>query len=203
MTITAGEVSPDIGREGLHSARRWLGMSTRVSEIWTHQDAPLNELLAFSWPHSAGTFTFDLGGRFRGDELDGHSFVAEVKKYKNEGDLPTLYRDFLAKCYVAYDAHPDRCRHFLWLSWSPFQAKRWDHHTTIEAVSKAVLHSVNRQRVLGTSDETEARLALDAATLTAVSERLWLLTLSMKQESFVLTKEHYLEVVRLITAEAV
>jgi hypothetical protein len=161
------------------------------------------ELLGFNWPAGGGTFTFDLGGVFRGEDLDSQSFLAEVKKYKTESDLPTQYRDFLAKCYVAYGSHPERCGHFIWLSWAPFQAKRWHLHTSVEQVKKSLLHQTNRFRVFGTESEDKAEGMIDAKTLVSVSERLWLITLSSKQERLVLTKDHYLEVVRLIAAEAV
>ena len=203
MTVVAGEENQDIGRDGLYQAKRWLELSTRVRESWTHQDPPLAELLGFAWPHGGRTFTFDLGGVFRGDDLDNQSFVAEVKKYKNESDLPTHYRDFLAKCYVAYQIRPDRCGHFIWLSWAPFQAQGWDLHTSVDKVVAALLHSANRQRVLGVEDEDQARLQIDMEAVVAVAGRLWLLTLSDKQKSLVLTKDHYVEVVKMITAEAV
>jgi hypothetical protein len=203
MSVVPGENSQDIGREGLYKAKRWLELSTRVASSWTHEDGPLAELLGFYWPYGGRSFTFDLGGIFRGDDLAEQSFLVEVKNCKNEGNLPTHYRDFLAKCYVAFQARPDRCAHFVWLSWAPFQAKNWDVHTSVEKVRSSLLHEANRERVFGVQDLEEAREQLDAETLVAVSERLWLLTLSAKQERLVLTKRHYLEVVKMITDEAV
>ncbi|MER6936595.1 hypothetical protein ABTX24_21365 [Nocardioides sp. NPDC127514] len=199
----AGEDNQDTGRDGLHEAKRWLDLTTRVKTSWTHRDVPLSELLAFDWPHGTTSFSFDIGGMFRGDPLDSQSFLAEVKAYKNESDLPTHFRDFLAKCYVAYLAYPDRCGHFLWLSWSPFQAQSWDKHTTPESIQKALLHKENRQRVLGTEDQTGAEAAIDHQAILQVSERLWLLTLARKQRDLVLTRDHYLEVLKLIQGEAV
>lgn len=203
VSALAGEEIQDIGRDGLREAKNWLERSTRVQSSWTHQDQPMAELLAFNWPNATTTFTFDLGGCFRGDQLDGQAFLAEVKNYKNESDLATHYRDFLAKCYVAYRAYPKRCDHFLWISWSPFQAKSWDKHTSVERVKSSILHAANVARVLGVADPVEGESLLDHQALGAVAERIWLLTLCSKQEHLVLTKEHYVEVVKLITEKAV
>lgn len=203
MSIRAGEDSQDQGRDGLHEAKRWLEMSTRVSQSWTHSDGAFAELLGFSWPHGGGTFTFDLGGVFRGDSLEGQSFVAEVKKYRKENDLSTHFRDFLAKCYVALITAPNRCDNFLWISWAPFQAQKWDEHTSIDRIKAALLHNVNCERLFGTADTNVASSQMDASALFAVSQRIWLLTLADKQVDLVLTKDHYLEVVKLVAAEAI
>jgi hypothetical protein len=202
----AGEEMHDLGERGLQRAQEWLELSTRVSYCWTRHDRPTGELLEFQWPYAttggpSTGFSFDLGGTFQGDHLDNQSFLAEVKAYHREGDLPTHFRDFLAKCYVALEARPGRCDHFLWLSWSPFQAQRWDKHATSENVRRAVLHGVNRRRVLGVDDEGEATAKLSSDLLAGVASRVWLLTLSEKQERLVLAVHHYGEVVKMIMAE--
>jgi hypothetical protein len=157
------------------------------------------ELLEFGWPYgSRQPFSFDLGGVLRGDTLHNQSFLAEVKAYSNEGDLPTLFRDFLAKCYVALGQHENRCDHFLWISWSPFQARKWNQHATAANVERSVLLPANRARVLGVDDDGEARARLSAEILTRVADRVWLITLSEGQEQLVLSPDHYLEVVKLI-----
>lgn len=200
--VVPGEASQDTGRDGLNQAKRWLELSTRVHQSWTHRDAALSELLGFKWPHGDKTFSFDLGGQFRGGDLENQSFLAEVKKYKNEGDLPTHFRDFVAKCYVALQSRPKRCDHFLWLSWAPFQAQKWDTHTSAERIANSLVHPANRTRVFGTDQEASARAAIDPTVLAGVSSRLWLVTLSDRQDQLVLTKDHYAEVIKLITAKA-
>lgn len=202
----AGEEAHDLGEKGLQRAKRWLELSTRVDRSWTRHDRPSGELLEFQWPHAldgsqAASFSFDLGGTFRGESLDNQSFMAEVKAYRKESDLPVHFRDFLAKCYVALETRPDRCDHFLWMSWSPFQAQRWDEHATTENVQKAVLHEANRRRTLGLDDEGEARAKISADLITRVASRVWLVTLSEKQEQLVLSREHYGEVMKMITME--
>jgi hypothetical protein len=202
----AGEEAQDIGESGLQRAKEWLELSTRVGKSWTRHDRPMNELLEFRWPHipsgdQSSAFSFDLGGTFRGDPLDNQSFLAEVKAYKAEGDLPAHFRDFLAKCYVALEQRPSRCDHFLWISWAPFQARQWDKHATADNVRKSLLHEANRRRALGVDDESEAAAKLSADLLVGAAFKIWLVTLSQKQEQLVLSRDHYIEVVKLITAE--
>jgi hypothetical protein len=124
-----------------------------------------------------------------------------VKNYRKESDLAAHFRDFLAKCYVAFMERPNRCDHFLWISWAPFQAQRWDEHTTASSVEKAILHPDNCMRTLGVTDPSEGKAKLMPDLLTRVADKVWLVTLGDKQETLVLSKEHYVEVVRLITEE--
>lgn len=198
----AGEDAHEAGRDGLQRAKRWLELTTRVSSSWTHRDPPLSELLEFHWPQAKGAFSYDLGGTFRGGEFTGRSFVAEVKKYRREADLPTHFRDFLAKNYVALDEKPARCHHFLWISWSPFQAQKWDSHASAESVKKAVLHPDNCLRVLGVQP-SEGESKLDPELLAGVAGRTWLVTLGDEQEKLVLSAEHYIELQRIIAAQGV
>ena len=198
----AGEEAQDTGREGLQRAKQWLELSTRVRYSWSHEDRVLGDLLHFRWPHGTTRFSFDLGGKFQGAPLDDQSFLAEVKKYRNESDLPIHFRDFLAKCYVALGGtHPERCDNFLWISWSPFQARSWDQHATTDSVRKAVIHEANRQRVLGVDSESDALAKLDAELMSRVARQIWLITLCDQQEQLVLSESHYHEVATMIAKE--
>lgn len=200
----AGEETHDIGGDGLQSAKQWLDMTTRVSQTWTYKDRAFESLLEFDWPGGKRTkFTFDLGGQFRGEKLDRQSFLAEVKNYKKEHDLPEHFRAFLAKCYVALGTREKSCDNFLWISWSPFQAQKWDQHATAEAVRTALLHKSNVERVFGTLDAAEAEKQMDVERLTRVADRVWLLTMSRRQHDLLLTTAHYLEVVKMYAAEKV
>lgn len=191
----AGEDSQLTGQLGLHNAKRWLDKSTRVAKAWSHEDLGLKELLEFTWPHD-NAFSFDLGGQFRGEKLEGQYFLAEIKNYKNESDLPEHYRSFLAKCYVAFTKKPQLCDHFLWISWSPFQARKWDHHTTAAMVKDSVLRE--KRRIFDTEDEGQALSLLDVAAVSAVADRVWLITLCDKQLQLVLSPEHHGEVMKLM-----
>lgn len=200
----AGEDAQDTGREGLQRAKHWLDLSTRVSCFWAYDDPILAEMVHFEWPCGSGQskpFSFDFGGSFRGDSLDGQSFLAEVKRYRKEGDLPTLFLDFLAKCYVALGAKPKRCDNFLWISWSPFQAQRWDRHTTPDNVRRSLLQKVNTKRVFGVDTEAEAAAKLDVQRMAHVANRIWLITLSDRQEMLVPTEDHYYQMAETFARE--
>lgn len=197
----AGEDLHKIGESGLQRAKHWLDSSTRVKEIWQQTDVPMGELLHFPWTHGSREFSFDLGGTFRGEGLDGQAWVAEVKNYRNEGKLPGHFRNFLAKCYVALGHRPGRCDHFLWISWAPFQARDWDKHATSESVRKAVLHPDNIMSVFGVDNEKDAVAKLDAKRTVQVASRVWLITLCEQQEQLVLTKRHFTDVMAMLIAE--
>jgi hypothetical protein len=187
----AGEQAHLDGIEGLHRAKRWLELSTRVGRVWTVEDKQLADMLHLPWPHGTGKpFSFDLGGTFQGGRLADQTFLAEVKAYRWEEDLPEHWRHFVAKCYVAFLSRPARCDHLLWISWSPFQAQSWHRHRTVERVRAALLHRDNRARVFGESDEEKAAGKVDAEAIVAVSQRLWLVTLCDQQEDLVPTPEH-------------
>ncbi|HEY1915530.1 MAG TPA: hypothetical protein VGH27_08140 [Streptosporangiaceae bacterium] len=161
-------------------------------------------MLRFEWPYPQGrsrSFSFDMAGNFRGDPFDGQSFLAEVKKYKAENDLPAHFRDFLAKCYVALGERPRLCDNFLWISWAPFHASKWDQHATPGNVRSSIINEINCKRVLGVDNESDAALKLDVERMVDVARRVWLITLSDQQEKLVLTEDHYGEVIKLIVKE--
>ena len=196
----AGEVQHDKGAEGLRRARKWLSMTTRVDQIWTHEDTALASLLEFSWPHGSTNFSFDIGGVFRGGELNGQAFVGEVKNYKSEQDLPKHYRAFLAKCYVAYLNDAEKCGHFLWISWAPFQAQKWDQHATTDAVINAVAHTDHLERVFGAGAAPDE---IDREVASKVADCVWLVTLSDNQELLYLQADHYSYIQGQLALEAI
>lgn len=199
---TVGEDSSDKGYVGLRLARLWLDRSTRCEKIFTSRDRALRDLLAFQWPTSKKPFSFDLGGQFRGDALDGQSFLAEVKNYEKENDLPSHFRAYLAKCYVALDVRPTACDNFLWISWAPFQAQQWDNHTTHANVVKALLNKENRELIFGVKESDKAAQMIDHQRANMVADRVWLLTLSHRQDDFHLLDDHYRQVVAAVAAAA-
>jgi hypothetical protein len=197
----AGEEAPKLGDSGLQRAKQWLDASTRVKGTYTQTEYPYAELIHFPWPYgSREPFSFDLGGTFRGEALEDQSFVAEVKNYKNESNLPVHFRNFLAKCYVALGHRPTVCDHLLWISWAPFQAKSWDRHATERKVREAILHPENIRYVLGVDNEHDGMRKLDTERTVRVADRIWLITLCQQQEQLVLTAEHWLEVTSKILA---
>jgi hypothetical protein len=200
-----GEDQHYTGMVGLQKVKQWLDLTTRVDGVVTAQDRPWGELLKFEWPHAktpqAKPFSFDLAGKFRGDDIDNQSFLAEVKAYRRQSDLAAHYVDFLAKCYVALKAAPDRCDNFLWISYSPFEATVWDKHATYDKVHRSVLY--NRERVLGEAGEATAKSMIDAQLVNEVASRVWQITLSVRQEKLVLQHRHWVQVVTKIKEESV
>ncbi|MEJ1155157.1 hypothetical protein [Microbacterium marmarense] len=144
--------------------------------------------LTFAWPHGGQNFSFDLGGTLKYGEYDGHEFFAESKNYAEPSDLPKHYSKFLAQCYVAYDKMPSRADHFMWIAWSPHSITDWPKLTTSDYVRTHVLK--HRERVFGTDDEAKAAALVNEDVVSAVASRLWLVVLSTKQETLVISKEH-------------
>ncbi|MEQ7125405.1 hypothetical protein ABN034_12890 [Actinopolymorpha sp. B11F2] len=159
----------------------------------------MNELLEFSWPYGGGGFSFDIGGQMRGGEFERQLFVAEVKKYRNESNLPTHFRDFLAKCYVALLTKRSRCDHMMWISWAPFQAKKWDQHATPESIKRAILD--RKTEVFGCDTEQEAIGKIDQEVLVETSKRIWLITLCEKQERLVISDDHLDQLATIMSQE--
>jgi hypothetical protein len=199
-THRVGEDSQDSGLVGMRAAKRWLDRTTRAT-TYTSQDKPFRDLLAYRWPHSDRTFSYDIGGSFIGGDIDNQTFLGEVKKYKNESDLPTHFRSFMAKSYVAYKATPYRCDHFLWISWAPFQAQAWDKHCTYEKVVASLNHPSNITRSLGLEPGADTADAIDHEAAQIVASRMWLLTLSDRQDDLNLLDKHYKEIIGMIALE--
>jgi hypothetical protein len=199
-----GEDQHYTGMVGLQKVKQWLDLTTRVDSVVTAQDRPWDELLKFEWPHAktaqSKPFSFDLAGKFRGDDIENQSFLAEVKAYKRQSDLAMHYTDFLAKCYIAMSIFPARCDNFLWISYSPFEATVWDKHSSYDKVYRSVLS--NRERALGKTAEAEAKPLIDARLVNDVASRVWLITLSVRQEKLVLQHRHWAEVVTKIKEES-
>lgn len=188
---TRGEDATVTGDDGVELAKNWLDRSTRCRNIFTIQNRSLRDLLCFPWPTHTKTYSFDMGGEFRGDDLEGQTFLAEVKNYKKELDLPTHFRAFLAKCYLALGYRPDSCDNFLWISWAPFQAQSWDSHCSYDKVVASLLHDSIRPRIFGDSDKDAASSQIDPQQASQVAERIWLITLSHRQDRFHILDEHY------------
>lgn len=186
--FSSGEALHEKGRDGALRAKRWLEATTRVSHSWLNTDGPIGRRCQFDWPHGGRSFSFDIGGFLRGADFDGHSFLAECKKYSNVGNQPTEYPEYLAKCYVAYQKQPMWCDHFMWITWHPFSVTTWSSLCSSDLVWKSVI--TERERVLGTSDENEAKQLINNDVVKDVADRLWLLVLTDKQEKLVIPRDH-------------
>lgn len=198
----AGELAGEKGRRGVYRAKTWLQRSTRVEQIWTVYDqTPSVDLLTFICPGTERGASFDIGGVFRGEELEKRSFLAEVKDYGPRSDQYPQFKKFLALCYMAYTLKPEYCDRLIWITWRPFGCDKWDDLTSMREIIEAVVS--DRKRVFGsevTPEEASSRIDLDTAA--AIAERLWLIVLSEGHESLGLRRIHLAEIVKLIALEA-
>jgi hypothetical protein len=186
----SGEATHAKGADGARRAKAWLEATTRVNAHWVNPQPVAVRKLTFQWTDGA-SFSFDLGGVLMGGDYEAQEFLAECKKYYKAQDQGVAYVEYLAKCYRASVTNPDRCDNFMWITWAPFSIGKWDRLCSAEEVAAAV--QLHRARAI--QDGTE----VDFELCRTVSERLWLIVLSDRQESLVITPEHR----ALITADRV
>lgn len=188
MARIQGEAAQAKGADGARRAKRWLESTTRVNAQWVNPDKAAVGKLTFDWPHGGHTFSFDLGGIMKYGEFEGQMFFAESKNYDAPSDLASHYDQFLAQCYVAFQEREAYCDHFIWIAWSPHSITRWPELRSEDAVRDGVIK--HRLRVFDEENKADAAAMIDADTVTAVAERLWLIILSEKQERLVISAEH-------------
>lgn len=186
----AGEVEHAKGAAGARRAKEWLDATTRVNAQYVVPNPIAVPKLTFPWAggSAAAAFSFDLGGFLLGGDLQGEEFLAECKFYASHGDQGTEYAKFVGKCYCAYKHRPERCDNFMWITWAPFLVTRWPELCTMAYVREQVL--AHRARTVATGDEQEAETLVDDEVCQAVADRLWIIVLSERQESLVISKEH-------------
>ncbi len=190
----AGEELHEKGAEGARRAKVWLERTTRVEARWVVPDRVAVPKLTFSWVKpNIDPFSFDIGGLLSGGDLEGEQFVAESKFYDNPGNQGTMYREFLAKCYCALIDRPSVCDHFFWITWAPFLVESWKELTSEEFVAKAV--TKHCEKALN-CEPSEAADALDDTLVKEVSERLWIIVLSKRQEQHLVMSQQHLALIR-------
>ncbi len=185
----AGEELHQVGAAGVRRAKRWLEATTRVETCWTNEDQAVVARLTYDWPHGGQSASFDLGGILSGGDLHQQAFMAEVKKYADAGNQGEHYDRYLAGCYVNLQQKSALADHFMWITWAPFRRGTWADHCKPAAVEKALLVPKNAERVFGTDKPEEAQPLIDGAIVDAVAARLWLIVLSDKQETLVISAE--------------
>ncbi len=194
----AGEAMHQKGADGTRRAKRWLDSTTRTKATWTNDDAVSAGRLEFQWPYAGQQpFSFDLGGILYGKPFDEHAFLAEVKNYSGSSDLGEHYDDYLAKCYLVHRDHSKWANAFMFLTWHPFRSTKWKQLGDPEAVIDGCVR--NRERLLDIPNGStkaekeafaeEARAALDTTVIRELCERLWIVVLSEKQESLLMSDE--------------
>ncbi|MFT4284017.1 MAG: hypothetical protein QM598_04210 [Protaetiibacter sp.] len=178
-----GEDAHAAGADGVHKAKRWLESTTRVDARWIYPEEQSRNKLEYQW-HGGSTFIFDIGGLFRGGDLDGRTFAAEVKNYTDAGAQGTLYTEYLARCYRARGINPGLTDQFMWITWHPFSVTKWSKLTTAAEVRSAVVQ--HSEKALGVPAE-EAESAVDDSLCSQIAESLWLVVLSDKHELLMLS----------------
>ena len=187
--MPVGEAMHMQGADGARRAKRWLDSTTRVESSWTNEDQVTAGRLEFAWPYGGQTFSFDVGGVMQGGEYEKQLFVAEVKKYNTPGDQGTLYDDWLAKCYVTRRDHVRLASQFMWITWHPFRVTDWADLTKPLSIAKGLLADKNRKRIFNTDEDAVANKLIDVNIINDVAGRLWIVVLSDKQESLVISPD--------------
>jgi len=182
-----GEAAQEAGRDGVKRAKLWLEATSRVDAKWVNPYRGADKKLRTTWPVDGQPFSFDLGGLLRYDEYDGQVFYAEVKNYSWPSDLKKQFDEFLAKCYVWYQTKgAEWSDHFVWVTWVPHERARAEALATPAKVRAAVVKSAARIFPAGADPSVE----VDQAACQAVSDRVWIIVLSEKQEHLVPSREH-------------
>jgi hypothetical protein len=183
----SGEETQAKGADGARRAKLWLESTTRVDVHWVNPEPIAIPKLKFKWANDQ-TFSFDMGGVLRGEELDGQEFLAECKKYKDAQDQGKHYKKFLAQCYRAFTARPERCDNFIWITWAPFNVTTWSKLLSPEEVRAAVLAVPSLS--LGAEDPEHAQEMFSDEDCKEVADRLRMIVLSDWQERLTPTIEH-------------
>ncbi|OZC82917.1 hypothetical protein CH274_08045 [Rhodococcus sp. 06-418-5] len=198
-----GEATQEKGREGARLARVWLERTTRVKVPWMNPDEAAVSKLTLKKAQPVGTsktFSFDLGGYFRGESIDNQTFLAECKNYDTAQDQGTHYVKFLCACYRAVSLGHTLADNFLWIAFAPFNVTIWDQQTKPEKIKEAVL----KHPTYNFKESENPAAEIDDEIVAEVSKRLWILILSEKQiENLVLTSEHHGVIEQYITQSEV
>lgn len=192
-----GEQNQQIGDDGARRAKKWLDATTRVRHSYTNMDDGGPHKLAFSWPHGGTSYSYDLGGVFRGKPFDNEVFVAESKKYSAASDQGMHFDKFLAQTYCTLDNHSRMAQHFMWITWAPFRVTTWGTIASSENIRKA-LHA-HADKVFALSDTAEIDERIDQEIVDYMTANLWMIVLSDKQEQLVISVNDRAELAKIWT----
>lgn len=201
------EIAQEDGREGVFRAKRWLDATTKVRISWTvYESAPQVRIRR---PDNS-TQHFDLRGEMY---LGGppKPLLVECKNYNTAGDQKSLYRDYLADCYFAtIDNGDDAEVQFMWVTWHPFDQGTWPNlcgpsdtttaegQAALDVTTKLIAEAVEGSGHLGD-------LTVDQNLCRVVAQRLWLVVLHERQETYLTLSEEVISHFRdgmLIAAKA-
>jgi hypothetical protein len=142
--MVGGETAQELGREGVHRAKRWLESTTRFVVEATTLDLPGAEPFLFiPQAGSANRVRMDMTGRHL-DEEGGllAQFYAEVKNVTTDSGLSAEYKKFLAKAYSSERSWESignlRPIEWMFITWHPFGATgNYTSLTGVEAIKAA------------------------------------------------------------------
>lgn len=192
-----GELLQKLGEEGARRAKLWLDATTRVTSTWSVYDKFGVARLQYPWPEGGRSFSYDLGGIFFGGDLHQQSFLVECKKYSTENQ-GNHFDKFLAQSYVTLANHPQLADHFIWITWHPFRLGKWNELASEDNISDALVKE--RSRLFGDDvSEPDARNLIRQEIVTDLVDRVWVIVLSDKQETLVISREDRSEIMKLRT----
>jgi len=191
-----GELIQKLGEEGARRAKLWLDSTTRVKSNWSVYDKFGVDRLKYPWPHGGRGYSYDIGGIFHGGELEQQSFLVECKKYSTD-QQGSHFDKFLAQSYVTLRDYPQLADHFIWMTWHPFRVTTWNTLYNEDAIKKALLGE--KRRVFGEVTDAEAEAEIDDSILTDLAGRIWIIVLSDRQETLVISKEDRAELMKIRT----
>lgn len=181
------EETQELGREGVAIIKRWLEATTFIELPFDAYHHKLDCVI----PHLGANKkkVFDLQGHFLIDKKS--PIVVESKRYTTPGGQ---YKEFLHFLAIAYsstvkeieDLGGSRDRHFLWVTFHPFNLENWTALETREQMIKALeLHP----------DYLDKR-GIDEDLIREVASRVMVLVFNPKQENLSLTRQE-LNIVRV------
>lgn len=193
-----GELLQKLGEEGARRSKLWLDSTTRVESTWSVYDNFGKNRLTYPWPAGGKSYSYDLGGIFYGGDLHKQAFLVECKKYSTDSQ-GGHFDKFLAQSYVTLETYPHLADHFLWITWHPFRLKKWNELASEKGI-RAALHR-EQARVFGTKGVDDLGAQINDAIVADLVDRIWVIVLSDRQETLVISREDRSEVMKLRTLQ--
>jgi hypothetical protein len=176
------------GHDGVIMAKRWLESTTRFRIHFSVYESEANCTVQL---FGGKAKVFDMRGVHIDDDGSTNRcpLYVEVKNYDNAGDQGGEYEKYLQNCYLAAareaEDGADRKTEFMWLTWHPFSQKKWSALCSEEELRDALA-----KLELEMIDDTIVR---------ALSERLWLVVLSRRQDDMTMGVDLLGEIRKVVT----
>lgn len=185
IRLMTAEKTQELGRAGVAIIKRWLEATTFIELPF---DA-YNHTLDCTLPHLDGTKIFDLQGHFLTGQKD--PVIVESKRYTSPGGQYKEFMHFLAIAYSSTVKEKEslggyRNRHFLWVTFHPFNLDNWTALETRDHMVKA----------LGQHQEYLKGRTIEEDLVRDVASRVMVLVFNPKQENLSLSRDE-LKLVRV------